>query len=89
MCETAAWLAAGEWTAQRRDDRLAAAERLLALYRSLLGPLYPGHEIRAGLLFTEAPVLIDIPAEAMEAAMRRRANVAGTGTVRQALADIA
>ena len=41
----------------------------MALYRALLAPLYPGKAIRAGLLFTEAPKLIALPAEMLEAAL--------------------
>jgi len=43
----------------------------LALYRALLKPLYPGHEIAAALLFTETPLLIELPDEAMDAALAR------------------
>ncbi|SDA94577.1 double-strand break repair helicase AddA [Mesorhizobium qingshengii] len=43
----------------------------LALYRALLQPLYPGRAIRAALLFTEAPRLIELPAGAMDDALAR------------------
>ncbi|RWO23974.1 double-strand break repair helicase AddA [Mesorhizobium sp.] len=43
----------------------------LALYRSLLQPLYPGHEVSAALLFTEAPRLIELPPAAMDDALAR------------------
>ncbi|WP_027053831.1 double-strand break repair helicase AddA [Mesorhizobium erdmanii] len=43
----------------------------LALYRALLQPLYPGREIKAVLLFTEAPRLIELPARAMDDALAR------------------
>ena len=43
----------------------------LALYRGLLKPLYPDKAVRAALLFTEAPGLIELPAEAMDAALAR------------------
>src|SRR5690606_36835754 len=43
----------------------------LALYRALLKPLYPGKAVRAALLFTEAPGLIELPAAAMDAALAR------------------
>ncbi|TGS00311.1 double-strand break repair helicase AddA, partial [Mesorhizobium sp. M2E.F.Ca.ET.209.01.1.1] len=43
----------------------------LALYRALLQPLYPGREIKAALLFTEAPSLIELPARAMDDALAR------------------
>jgi ATP-dependent helicase/nuclease subunit A len=40
----------------------------LALYRALLGDLYPGKRIEAALLFTETPQLIALPADHMDAA---------------------
>ncbi|QKC80583.1 double-strand break repair helicase AddA [Mesorhizobium sp. NZP2077] len=43
----------------------------LALYRALLQPLYPGREVKAALLFTEAPRLIELPAGAMDDALAR------------------
>ncbi len=33
----------------------------MALYAELLAPLYPDHTIRAALLYTEAPTLIELP----------------------------
>lgn len=43
----------------------------LALYRAVLGPLYPGRRIEAALLFTQAPNLISIPASIMDEALVR------------------
>ena len=43
----------------------------LALYRALLVPLYPGRAVRAALLFTEAPRLIELPGSAMDDALAR------------------
>ncbi|CAN7186253.1 double-strand break repair helicase AddA [Mesorhizobium sp. LjRoot246] len=43
----------------------------LALYRALLQPLYPGRAVKAALLFTEAPRLIELPASAMDDALAR------------------
>ena len=43
----------------------------MALYAALLKPLYPGRKVSAALLFTEAPRLLAVPAEAMEAALAR------------------
>ena len=43
----------------------------LALYRALLRPLYPGREVSAALLFTEAPRLVALPAAAMDEALAR------------------
>ncbi|WP_312795255.1 PD-(D/E)XK nuclease family protein, partial [Tianweitania sp.] len=41
----------------------------LALYRALLADLYPGRRIEAALLFTEAPRLIALPSERLDAAL--------------------
>ncbi|PDQ20843.1 double-strand break repair helicase AddA [Mesorhizobium sanjuanii] len=43
----------------------------LALYRALLQPLYPGREVAAALLFTEAPRLIELPGAVMDDALAR------------------
>ncbi|MBX3596611.1 MAG: double-strand break repair helicase AddA [Rhizobiaceae bacterium] len=43
----------------------------LALYAELLKPLYPGKSIRAALLYTEAPRLIELPQNALAAALAR------------------
>ncbi|RVC04832.1 double-strand break repair helicase AddA, partial [Mesorhizobium sp. M7A.F.Ca.AU.002.06.1.1] len=43
----------------------------LALYRALLQPLYPGRTVKAALLFTEAPRLIELPASALDDALAR------------------
>ena len=46
------------------DSRRSAAMRLcrqLALYRAVLAQLYPGRAIRAALIWTEVPDLMDIP----------------------------
>jgi len=41
----------------------------LALYRGVLALLYPDKAVRAALVFTEGPVLLDVPAAAMDAAL--------------------
>ncbi|UVK43124.1 double-strand break repair helicase AddA [Mesorhizobium sp. AR07] len=43
----------------------------LALYRALLQPLYPGRAVKAALLFTEAPRLIELPPGVMDDALAR------------------
>jgi ATP-dependent helicase/nuclease subunit A len=43
----------------------------LALYRALLSRLYPDREVRAALLFTEAPQLIEVPHERMDGALAK------------------
>ncbi len=42
----------------------------LALYRAVLMRLYPDKTVRAVLIFTAAPVLIEIPAASLEAKLR-------------------
>jgi ATP-dependent helicase/nuclease subunit A len=51
----------------------------LALYRALLGRLYPEKTIRAALLFTAGPILVELPGAAMEAELGQimRQNTAG------------
>ncbi|MET0868414.1 MAG: double-strand break repair helicase AddA, partial [Pseudorhodoplanes sp.] len=42
-------------------------KRQLALYRALLQRIYPGHTVRAALVFTESPLLLEIPASVLDA----------------------
>ncbi|MAU95184.1 MAG: double-strand break repair helicase AddA [Fulvimarina sp.] len=44
----------------------------LALYRALVAPLYPGRAVEAALIFTEAPLLIAVPPERLDAALAGR-----------------
>ena len=41
----------------------------LALYRAVLGRIYPEKTIRAALIFTEGPNVIEVPGAAMEASL--------------------
>jgi len=41
----------------------------LALYRAILGRVYPGKTIRTALIFTEGPNVIEVPSAAMEASL--------------------
>src|SRR5262249_38840189 len=50
----------------RLDDVPAPYIRQLALYRAVLRELYPGRAIRAALLWTDIPDLMEIPAAAMD-----------------------
>jgi ATP-dependent helicase/nuclease subunit A len=43
----------------------------LALYRAVLSRIYPGKTVRAALLFTDGPKLMDVPAAAMDAALTK------------------
>ncbi len=42
-------------------------KRQLALYRALLQRIYPGRNVRAALVFTEIPLLLEIPADMLDA----------------------
>jgi len=43
----------------------------LAIYRALLAPLYPNHEIKAGLLYTSVPKLVVLASDEMDAALAK------------------
>ena len=64
--------------ADYKTDREAAASLAevpkpyvgqLALYRAVLGRIYPEKTIRAALIFTEGPNVIEVPGAAMEASL--------------------
>jgi ATP-dependent helicase/nuclease subunit A len=40
----------------------------LALYRALIGEIFPGRPVRAGLIWTEVPDLMELPAAALDSA---------------------
>ena len=47
----------------------------LALYRALVGPLYPDRPVRCLLVWTAGPSVVEIPPEALDAAVRDQARV--------------
>jgi ATP-dependent helicase/nuclease subunit A len=51
---------------ERFEDVPTAYVRQLALYRAVLAQLYPGKLIRAALLWTHVPDLMEVPAAAMD-----------------------
>jgi ATP-dependent helicase/nuclease subunit A len=56
------------------DEALAAYPDYvlqLALYRALLGAIYPDRPVRAALVWTETPDLMEIPAHSLDAALAR------------------
>jgi len=53
----------------RAAEAPAAYVRQLALYRAVLSKLYPGLRIRAALLWTETPELMELSAPALDAAL--------------------
>ena len=46
--------------------------RQLALYRAVLDKLYPGRTVRAALLWTETPELMELSASALDAELPSR-----------------
>jgi ATP-dependent helicase/nuclease subunit A len=45
--------------------------RQLALYRAMVGTLYPGRIVRAALIWTDVPDLMELSAEALDAEVAR------------------
>ena len=50
--------------------------RQLALYRAVLALLYPGRTLRAALVWTTGPNLMEVPAAALDAALSRVVDAA-------------
>jgi ATP-dependent helicase/nuclease subunit A len=50
-------------------EKYGSYVKQLALYRDVLKRLYPGRPVRAALLWTETPELMEIPPEALEQAL--------------------
>ncbi len=61
----------------------AAYVRQLALYRAVLGKLYPGRPVRAALLWTETAELMEISAPALDAALASQHVGGGASLTRQ------
>jgi ATP-dependent helicase/nuclease subunit A len=58
--------------APRRIDEVPPAYiRQLAFYRAVLAKLYPNRPVRAALIWTEVPDLMELSAEALDAALRQ------------------
>jgi ATP-dependent helicase/nuclease subunit A len=55
----------------RPEDIPAPYIRQLALYRAVLQKLYPNHAVRAALVWTAGPALMELPAAALDAALSR------------------
>ena len=54
-----------------RLDEVPPYVTQLALYRAVLARVFPGKTVRAALLFTEGPKLMEVPAAAMDAALEQ------------------
>jgi ATP-dependent helicase/nuclease subunit A len=48
--------------------------RQLALYREVLRRLYPGRPVRAALVWTEGPILMEIPEESLDSALAKNTS---------------
>ncbi|TMJ02242.1 MAG: double-strand break repair helicase AddA [Alphaproteobacteria bacterium] len=55
----------------RLEDIQPGHVEQLALYRAVLRKLYPNHSVRAALVWTLGPTLIELPAGVLEAALSR------------------
>ena len=54
---------------RRIDDVPPSYLRQLALYRAVLAKLYPGRALRAALIWTEVPDLMELSADALDNAL--------------------
>jgi ATP-dependent helicase/nuclease subunit A len=61
---------------RRLEDTLEKYVRQLALYRAVLIALYPGREVRAALVWTAEPNLMEVPAAMLDAALSRAVSAA-------------
>ena len=55
---------------RRLDEVPPSYVAQLALYRAVLSCIYPGKAVRAALIFTNGPVLLEMPAASMDRALR-------------------
>jgi ATP-dependent helicase/nuclease subunit A len=53
------------------EDISSSYVRQLALYRTVLRKLYPNHTMRAALVFTAGPVLMELPTPLLDAELSR------------------
>jgi ATP-dependent helicase/nuclease subunit A len=56
---------------RRIEDVPSSYVRQLALYRAVLAKLYPDKSVHAALIWTEVPDLMELPGEALDAALAR------------------
>ena len=74
LAVTAETVLIADYKSDRRPPRGAedvpqAYTNQLALYRAVLARLYPGRSIRAVLVWTEGPHLMELPASVLDAAL--------------------
>ena len=63
---------------ERLDDVPAAYVAQLALYRAVLTRIYPGKLVRAALIFTTGPLLLEVPSPTLDAVLEARFERRGT-----------
>jgi ATP-dependent helicase/nuclease subunit A len=63
---------------ERLDEVPAAYIAQLALYRAVLTRIYPGKPVRAALIFTAGPLLLEIPSSTLDAALEAQCERRGT-----------
>ena len=63
---------------ERLDDVPAAYVAQLALYRAVLTRIYPGKLVRAALIFTAGPLLLEVPSPTLDAVLEARFERRGT-----------
>ena len=63
---------------ERLDDVPAAYVAQLALYRAVLTRIYPGKLVRAALIFTTTPLLLEVPSPTLDAVLEARFERRGT-----------
>jgi len=63
---------------ERLDDVPAAYVAQLALYRAVLTRIYPGKLVRAALIFTTGPLLLEVPSPTLDAALEAQFERRGT-----------
>ena len=59
------------------DEVPAAYLAQLALYRAVMSRHYPDKTVRAALIFTNAPVLMEMPVDELEAGLGRSLRTGG------------
>jgi ATP-dependent helicase/nuclease subunit A len=56
-------------TGRKTPDRFEGHAKQLAHYRALLQKIYPGRTVRAALVWTEVPDLMELSADDLDAAL--------------------
>src|SRR5262249_16918234 len=80
LAVTASEVLIGDYKTNRRAPRTPAEVppayvRQLALYRAVLARLYPDRPVRAALIWTDVPDLMELSADVLDAAIARLTSV--------------